>query len=131
MDLPDAPAVLIVEDDNAIAELMQRVLERDGWTVHRAADRQAALALIGRLPPSALVTLDIALPDASGVDLILQVKDTPGWERVPIVMVTSTPKEQIANWAIKAGTRDYLLKPFRPEELLDCVRRHARKPAAR
>jgi DNA-binding response OmpR family regulator len=125
------PAVLVVEDDDEMAGLMQLILEGDGWTVHRAPDGKGAKELIGRLAPPALVTLDIALPDTTGEDLILLVKETPGWERVPIIMVTAKPKGEDVNWAIKTGAKAYLVKPFKPEELRDCVRRVARKPAAR
>jgi DNA-binding response OmpR family regulator len=117
--------VLIVEDDDDMAALMRLVLEKDGWTVHRAADGKGAKELMRRLAPPELVTLDIFLPDASGVDLILNVRDTPGWERVPIVMVTAKPKDKEVNWAIKSGATAYLVKPFRQEELRDCVRRVA------
>ena len=126
----DARAVLVVEDDDDMANLMRRTLEEDGWTVHRAADGKGAKELIGRLAPPALVTLDIFLPDTSGVELILHVRDTPGWERVPIVMVTAKPKDKDVNWAIKSGANAYLVKPFKRDELRDCVRRVARKPAA-
>jgi DNA-binding response OmpR family regulator len=125
------PAVLIVEDDDQMAKLMQHVLERDGWEVIRAEDGKQAKVMIARLAPPSLVTLDIVLPDISGVELILQIKATPGWERVPIVMVTATPKDETVNWAIKNGASDYLVKPFKMDELRDCVHRHADEaPAA-
>ena len=128
-DQDNKPTALIVEDFDDMADIMQRILEEDGWTVHRAVDAKGAKEMIGRLAPPDLVTLDILLPDASGVDLILDVKATPGWERVPIVMVTAKPKDKHVNWAIKSGANAYLVKPFKPDELRDCVRRVARKPA--
>jgi DNA-binding response OmpR family regulator len=128
-DQDNKPTVLIVEDDDQMADLMRHILERDGWTVHRAADGKRAKELIGRLAPPALVTLDIFLPDASGVDLILDVRATPGWEQVPIVMVTAKSKDKDANWAIKSGADAYLVKPFKPDALRDCVRRAAARPA--
>ena len=128
-DKDSRPAVLIVEDDDDMASLMRRILEKDGWTVHRAADGKSSKEMFGRLAPPALVTLDIFLPDASGVDLILDVRATPGWEQVPIVMVTAKSKDKDANWAIKSGADAYLVKPFKPGELRDCVRRVAAKPA--
>ena len=131
MDQDKKLTVLIVEDYDDMADMMRRILEEDGWTVHRAADGKGARELIGRLAPPDLVTLDILLPDASGVDLILDVKATPGWERVPIVMVTAKPKHKHVNWAIKSGANAYLVKPFKPDELRDCVRRVTRKPARR
>ena len=110
----DKPVVLIVEDDDQIAYLMQYVLEQDGWAVHRAADGKEAKELIGRLAPPALVTLDIYLPDTTGVALILEVKGTPGWEHVPIIMVTGKPKDDEVNWAIQTGAKAYLVKPIKP-----------------
>jgi len=128
-DQHNEPAVLIVEDDDAMANLMRRTLERDGWSVRRAANGKTAKELIGRVAPPFLVTLDISLPDMSGRDLILHVKSTPGWERMPIVIVTGKPKENgSSSWAVKSGTKAYLAKPFTPEELRDCVRRAAREP---
>jgi DNA-binding response OmpR family regulator len=120
---------LIVEDYDDMATMMRRILEEDGWTVHRAVDGKGAKELIGRLAPPDLVTLDIFLPDTSGVDLILDVKATPGWERVPIIMVTAKPKDKHLNWAIKSGAKAYLVKPFKADELRDCVRRVVHKPA--
>jgi CheY-like chemotaxis protein len=69
------------------------VLEQMGFEVHTAMNGAKAKELIGSLPPPAIATLDIKLPDTSGVDLIILIKSTPGWERVPIVMVTGTPKD--------------------------------------
>jgi DNA-binding response OmpR family regulator len=117
------PVVLVVEDDDQIAYLMQFILEQDGYTVHRAADGKTAQEHLERLAPVALVTLDIALPDTTGVELIVRIRATPGWEKVPIVMVTAKPKEKEVNWAIKSGAKAYIVKPFKPEELRDCVRR--------
>lgn len=117
--------VLVVEDDQQIAELIRFILEQDGYEVHRAADGKAALECIERLPPPALVTLDIMLPHVSGVELIVRIRSTPGWERVPIVMLTAKPKGKELSWAIKSGAKAYLVKPFQPEELREVVRRLA------
>ena len=122
--MPEAakPVVLVVEDDDQIAFMMQFILEQDGFAVERARDLKAAEALIAKIPPPALATLDISLPDGSGVDLILVIKDKPGWERVPIVMVTAQAKHKDVNWAIKSGAKAYIVKPFKPEALRDTVR---------
>lgn len=124
------PVTLVVEDDDAMADLMRHLLEQDGWEVLRARDGKGAKELIGSLAPPALVTLDIGLPDATGEELILHIKDTPGWERVPIIMVTAKARDHSLNWTIKTGAKAYLVKPFRPEELRDCIQRVTRKPAA-
>lgn len=121
------PVVLVVEDDDQIAFMMQFVLEQDGFAVERARDRKDAEALIARIDPPALATLDIILPDGSGIDLILVIKEKPGWERVPIVMVTAKPKDKDVNWAIKSGAKAYIVKPFKPEDLRSTVRLVAKR----
>ena len=115
------PSALVVEDDDPIAEILKFVFEQMGFEVKRAVDCKSAAALIGAMPAPALATLDIGLPDGSGVDLIIQIKSTPGWERVPIVMITATPKDEQVNWAIKSGAKGYIVKPFKPEQLREVV----------
>jgi two-component system phosphate regulon response regulator PhoB len=117
------PTALVVEDDAPMAEILQFVLEQQGFEVKRAVDCKSAAVLIGSMAAPAVATLDIGLPDGSGVDLIIQIKSTPGWERVPIVMVTATPKDEQVNWAIKSGAKAYIVKPFKPGELREVVRR--------
>ncbi len=120
---PTKPVIFVVEDDEQIAFLMQFVFEQDGYAVRRAESIAAAKKLLAELPAPALVSLDIMLPDGSGVDLIVEIRDKPGWERVPIMMVTSKGKDQATNWAIKAGARAYIMKPFKVEDLRAAVAR--------
>jgi CheY-like chemotaxis protein len=115
--------ILIVEDDDQIAYFLRHVLERDGYEVRHAADGRQAQAQLAGLAPPDLITLDIDLPHATGDELMLEIKATPGWERVPVVMVTVKPKGGDTTWAVKAGAKAYLVKPFKPEDLLDCVGR--------
>jgi len=127
----DKPAVLVVEDDDQIAYLIQFILEQDGYRVQRAADGKAAAQMIAGMPPPALVTLDIGLPKMQGDELILLIKSQPGWEKVPVLMVTAKPKDRDMAWAIKSGAQGYIVKPFKPEELRERVRALAgAKPAA-
>src|SRR5262249_6324163 len=130
MSAPEAESkeVLVVEDDDQTAQWMRFMLEKDGWAVRHAKDGKSAQAMTAGSPAPWLVTLDIGLPDMSGVDLLVHIKGTPGWERVPIVMVTATPKDENVNWAVKKGAKAYLVKPFNPEELQATVKRLARKP---
>lgn len=123
------PRVLVIEDDDQTALFMRHVLERDGFEVQHAADGKAAAAAIGTLPPPDVVTLDIDLPHASGDELMLKIKTTDGWSRVPVVMVTATPKSSDTTWAIQKGAKAYLVKPFKPDELVASLRRLIPGPA--
>ncbi len=124
------PTVLLVEDDDQVASLMQMVFEQDGYSVRRASTCAQARQLIAELAPPTLVSLDILLPDGSGIDLILEIRSRPGWERVPIMMVTVREKDQEANWAVKTGARAYIVKPFKVEELRAAVARLVKKKTA-
>ena len=53
----------------------------------------------------------------------MQIKTTAGWERVPVIMVTATPKSVDTAWAVRTGAKAYLVKPFKPEDLLATVRK--------
>jgi DNA-binding response OmpR family regulator len=118
------PVVLVVEDNEQSATLIRHCLEQDGFDVHQVADGRQALAVIaGGMRPPALVTLDIDLPHARGEDLMMQIKTTPGWEDVPVIMVTATPKSADTAWAVRTGAQAYLVKPFKPAELLAAARK--------
>jgi len=122
MTLTDKPTILVVEDDEATAKLIRFVLEYEGFEVRHAADGLEAKGFITSQPAPALVTLDLELPHVKGEELMMQIKTTPGWERVPVVMITATRKKDSA-WAVRKGAKGHLAKPFQPEDLLKCVRK--------
>jgi len=123
------PLALVIEDDDQAAYLIQFILEQDGYRVQRAADGKAAQKLIEGMPPPAVVTLDIWLPQMQGDELMVLIRSQAGWEKVPVLMVTAKPKDKDMAWAIKSGAQGYLVKPFKPEELREQVRKIvARKP---
>ena len=100
-------------------------------SVQRAADGKAAQQIIAGMAAPAIVTLDLALPAVQGDELMIQMRSQPGWERVPVLMVTAKPKDKDMAWAIKSGAQGYLVKPFKPEQLREQVRKLvARKPVA-
>lgn len=128
MTLTDKPTILVVEDDEATAKLIRLVLEYEGFKVQHAADGLEAKVFITSQPAPALVTLDLELPHTKGEELMMQIKTTPGWERVPVVMITATRKMDAA-WAVQRGAKGHLAKPFQPEDLLKCVRQVLKKKA--
>ncbi len=117
MDTPTEikATVLVVEDDEGIAQLIRFILEAEGYEVHWARDGLAALECMARLAPPALVTLDLGLPHVPGEELARRMRVTPGWEEVPILVVSATPRENVAEHV--------LLKPFRPAELRSLAQR--------
>jgi DNA-binding response OmpR family regulator len=117
---------LVVEDDDQIVHILRFILEREGFEVSAALDGRTAEALIGKLAPPALVTLDIMLPHADGFELLARIRAKPGWEAVPVVLLTARSQEKDIVRALDAGANDYLVKPFKPDEFRARVRRTRR-----
>lgn len=116
-------SALIVEDDDQIAYLLQFILQREGFTVHLARDGKQAQQLIETLPPPAVVTLDVMLPYADGFHLLNLMRAKPEWKSLPVLMLTSKSQEKDVVRALEAGASDYMVKPFKPEELRARIKR--------
>lgn len=124
-----AQTILVVEDDDQIAYLLQYMLEREGFRVRMAADGRAALEQARQLPLPDAVILDGMLPFHSGFELLGLLRRQPGLEKLPIVMLTAKSGESDIVRALEGGANEYVLKPFQPPELMARLRRHLRKPA--
>jgi len=127
-DQAPAPLVLVVEDDDHIAQVLRFMLERQGYRVTHLADGRAASGYIAgagsaeiALPD--LVLLDVMLPYIDGFELVAQARARAEWAAVPIVMLTAKNTERDTVRALDAGANDFVIKPFQPNELLARVRR--------
>lgn len=125
-----ARIALVVEDDDQIAYLLRYILQKEGYAVKHARDGREARDLIEAGPPPAVVTLDYMLPHFNGLELLEIMRAQPGWRDVPVVMLTAKSQEKDVTRARHSGATDYLVKPFKPEELRDCIRRLAGAPPA-
>ena len=119
----DAKGVLVVEDDEALARTMVRVLGSAGFHVEAAHDGDAALAKLSAGSFEVIVS-DIELPKTSGVDLlrIVRAYDLD----VPVILMTGSPKIETATEAVQLGALQYLLKPVTNEAIVEAVKRAAR-----
>jgi two-component system, OmpR family, alkaline phosphatase synthesis response regulator PhoP len=118
-----AATVLVVEDNDEIGYLIQFLLEREGHSVELARDGRAAEQIIAAMAPPSLVMLDVMLPYVDGFQLLAQIRRRKGWELVPVLMLTAKSQENEIVRALEAGANDYVVKPFKPNELLARVRR--------
>ena len=119
---------LVVEDDDQIAYLLQFILAKEGYRVTVARDGLEARRIISDDAPPALVTLDFMLPHATGLELLADIRAQAGWENVPVLMLTARSQEKDIALARASGATDYLVKPFKPEELRACIRRLVAAP---
>ena len=107
--------ILIVEDDEAIARLLEMELGRRGCSARSAHDGEAGLEAVGRFRPDAIV-LDIMLPKLDGVGVLRGLRG--GGDATPVVMLTARDATLDKVHGLKSGADDYLAKPFDTEELV-------------
>jgi len=120
-----AQEVLVVEDDMVVSRLVTHLLTRRGYKVQHVADGLRAQQIVATDPKPAVVVLDVMLPYVSGFELMSQIRRTPGWDDVPVIVLTSKSHESDILRAFDSGVNDYVVKPFRPEEFVARVRRLA------
>ncbi|HEY6397000.1 MAG TPA: response regulator transcription factor [Solirubrobacteraceae bacterium] len=119
----DENPILIVEDDEAIAAGLVRVLEGQGYSVRRLGVGSGAVRAAD--PPVGLVILDLGLPDIDGIDLCRRLRTAR--PDLGILILTARDHELDIVAGLDAGADDYLVKPFRLSELLARIRSHLRR----
>ena len=115
--------ILVVEDEESLADTVRYNLEREGYAVAVASDGRAALDRFRSESPS-LVILDLMLPEMSGLDVCRQIRQI---SNVPIIMVTAKDSEADKVSGLELGADDYVTKPFSVRELVSRVRAHLRR----
>lgn len=114
--------VLVVEDDDAIIELLRFLLEQEGFEVEVAKDGLEALDKMEVWMPD-LVLLDLRLPKLEGMDVLWEMRQTPKWNNVPVIIISVDPSPQTMLQGWRLGVDSYFIKPFDPDELVRVVRR--------
>lgn len=117
-----APAILLVEDDEITANLVRFLVERQGYTLHYAADGNAGLAKARELAPDLLI-LDVLLPFLDGFSVLAELRKAPATAALPVLMLTGKTRESDIVKALDMGANDYLVKPFQPAELTARINR--------
>ena len=108
----------MVEDDDEIAQVLQRSLRLEGYEVRIASDGEQALAMHAEYVPD-VVILDLGLPKLDGIDVAKKVR---GADDVPILMLTARDAVEARVEGLDSGADDYLVKPFERQELLARLR---------
>src|SRR5215218_9832893 len=111
--------ILVVDDEPAVREAIDRALRLDGYRTELAPDGSAALQQLAAVPPDAIV-LDVLMPDVDGLEVCRRLR--AAGDRTPVLMLTA--RDAIADRVkgLDAGADDYLVKPFALEELLARLR---------
>lgn len=112
--------ILVIDDDAEIRELLVQILQRTGFQVSQVKDGAGLKEALNRLQPE-VVLLDFKLPDATGLDLLPQIKKE--WPESEVIMLTGHATYDVAVEAIKRGAFHFQEKPFDPESLLNLIKR--------
>ncbi len=122
----EASRILIVEDETALAHLIERVLREEGYATHTEFSGEAALAMVMASEPDCIV-LDVGLPDIDGLHVCSLLRER-GF-RTPIIILTARDAVPDRVRGLDSGADDYLVKPFSFDELLARIRAHLRRTA--
>jgi DNA-binding response OmpR family regulator len=110
--------ILVVEDNRDVRAFVTSALEAAGYTVVEAVTGWQALRTAESAPPDALL-LDWQLPDITGLDVLRALR--AGGCMSPAILMTGYGSEELAMIALRLGARDYLIKPFSPDELFKAI----------
>ena len=115
--------VLVVEDDTDLNEIVCTFVEMTGHTFQPALDGRSAVQAFRAHRPR-LVLLDLMLPDLDGFEVCRLLREDVATRDVPVVIVSAWSDESTRRRAAACGGREYLGKPFNPEDLMAAIRRH-------
>jgi two-component system response regulator MtrA len=118
--------VLVVDDDAALAEMLTIVLRREGFDTAVVGEGTKAMSALRELKPD-LVLLDLMLPGMNGIDVCKAIRAESG---VPIVMLTAKGDTVDVVLGLESGADDYVVKPFKPQELVARLRTRLRRTEA-
>lgn len=123
-------SVLLVEDDDAIADMLRSFFERDGYRFLHALTGEEAVERL-RIRPVSTILLDLNLPGIDGVETCRRIRE---FTKTPVIMLTARDSEIDKVLGLEMGADDYVTKPFSPRELLARVKavlRRSEEPPAR
>ena len=114
--------VLIADDEPEVVDLVQIVLQTEGYKVQSASNGRKALDKITEHPPD-LILLDVMLPEMTGLMLLEHLREDPALSKIPVIMLSVVVTDPEVRMALEGGATAYLSKPFEIRELVWLVNR--------
>lgn len=119
------PSILLIEDSDDCVRLLNFLFTRQGYTIFHAKDGIEAQTMINTINRPSVVILDMMLPYADGLQLLVNIRNNPSWSNVPVMMLTSDETTRTVVKAFELGANDFVVKPYKPMELVVRVNRLA------
>ncbi len=113
--------IMAVDDSSSIRQMVGFTLRNDGYHVLEAVDGRDALARL--TGPVHMVITDLNMPNMDGIELIRAIRAMPEYRAIPIVMLTTESLDTKKQAGKAAGATGWIVKPFRPEQLLAVIRK--------
>jgi two-component system, OmpR family, response regulator len=118
--------VLVVDDDDAIRDLLCDFLHENQLSTHQAANHAQMWQVLQQKVPD-VVILDINMPQRNGIELCRELRESPKYHSIPIIMLTARSSSLDTIMGLETGADDYVAKPFEPLELLSRIRSVVRR----
>ena len=121
--------ILIIDDDQAMCQLLERMLSKDYQVTTKSNGLEAMYWLVGGRIPDLIIT-DLDMPGLDGVELLRNLKSSGFYKEVPVIVISGYDEKEQKIKCMKLGAYDYFLKPFNPKDLLfsvEVVLKHSQK----
>ncbi|MBI5234906.1 MAG: response regulator [Deltaproteobacteria bacterium] len=112
--------VMIVDDSASIRQVVNLTLRKVGYDVIEASDGQDALRKLANVKVNLLIC-DVNMPNMDGITLLKSLKALPNYKYVPVIMLTTESQEAKKQEGKAAGAKAWVVKPFKPEQMLEAV----------
>jgi len=113
--------IMIVDDDNLVTQLLEKLLKIDGYETTAVNDSSKAIEIATSVRPD-LFLLDLMMPQPDGFKLCRMLRQTSEFSLTPIIIITALDDSDSRAVAFGAGANDYITKPFHPDELAERIK---------
>ncbi len=117
-----AKLIMTVDDSTSVRQMVAFTLKNAGYDVIEATDGKDALAKVDGVDVNMVLT-DLNMPNMDGIELIRNLRTNPSLRFIPIVMLTTESQDSKKQEGRKAGATGWIVKPFRPEQLIAVVKK--------
>ena len=112
--------IMIIDDSASIRQVVNITLKKSGYEVIEACDGQDALNKLTGMKIN-LIICDVNMPNMDGITFLKSLKNTTGYKFTPVIMLTTESQESKKQEGKAAGARAWVVKPFKPEQMLEAV----------
>ena len=117
------PKVLVIDDSRTIRQMVAEALSESGYEVVEAESGADGLGKLEQHSGIAVVLCDVNMPDMDGLEMLAAVKAKERYASLPIFMLTTEGKSAVVQQAKQLGAKGWIIKPFKPEQLVALVRK--------